>query len=253
MTTQHSSLQATLKNIDSSEGDIKRPVPEFPKQWEQGVEGVLAELDQAFFDIPFENSDYQNQMFVVAAQLTPARAYRALGLKMISKVRALKEAMFARKREEVEIRRIKDKISNSNTDPFDRELLQIDLEQKMDAKPWNDKLISDALHELDTLYALFKKFPKYTREQFEAEESLHYESRLNRQVSNIQGAHEALMNMNLDNDVLMGTLEEIQRLPQFDVLQLENILNTKLQDLKHDAMSAQQQAPQKQSQAIRLY
>ena len=53
------------------------------------IPDVLKELEEAFYDIPFENSDFQNKMFVVADQLTPARAYRAIGLRMFAKISQL--------------------------------------------------------------------------------------------------------------------------------------------------------------------
>ena len=55
------------------------------------VGNVLTEIEDAFFDIPFENSDFQTRAFVVASQQTPARAYRAIGLQMFSKIQAVKE------------------------------------------------------------------------------------------------------------------------------------------------------------------
>ena len=46
----------------------------------ENVAAVLQEVQEAFYDIPFENSQFQTEAFVIAAQLTPERAYRAIGL-----------------------------------------------------------------------------------------------------------------------------------------------------------------------------
>ena len=164
----------------------------------ENVQNVLQELEKAFHDIPFENSAFQNRAFVMAAQLTPERAYRAIGLRMFAKIRALKEAAYGRRKEDVEIRRRQAIIDNENADEFDREIARIEIEEKMEARAWTDKLINDALAELNTLYAEFKKYPQFTREQFEQGEQAHFEKRLNRQLKVGEGAAGALTNMHVD-------------------------------------------------------
>lgn len=165
---------------------------------------ILAELEKAFADIPFENSAFQNRAFVMAQQGTPARAYRAIGLRMFSKLRALKELQFGRRREEIDLAELREKIADPDTSTFDKRRAEIDMEEKIDARTWTDKLANDALAELNTLYAEFQKFPTYTRESFEAEELAHFKQRLTRAAQIGEGA--------------IGSLAAMHDLAQFDNL-----------------------------------
>lgn len=161
------------------------------------IGNVLSELDTAFFDIPFENSDFQNRAFVVAAQQTPARAYRAIGLRMHAKIRAVKEYKFQQERNQIDIEEKEAKIADENTSEFDRRRLRLDIMQIQDGQAWGEKLLNDALRELDCLYAEFKKLPRYTRETFELEERKHFQERMHRQI-HAPGPHESLANMTVD-------------------------------------------------------
>lgn len=161
------------------------------------VGNVLAELDEAYFDIPFENSDYQNRAFVMAAQQTPARAFRAIGLRMFAKIRAVKEYKLQQERHKIDIEEKQAKIADESTNDFDRRRLRLDILQIEEGAAWGEKLLNDALRELNCLYAEFKKLPKYTRAQFEAEEKVHFDHKLKRQI-NAPGPHESLANMNHD-------------------------------------------------------
>ena len=138
------------------------------------IEEVLTELDTAFYDIPFGNSDYQNKAFVMAAEMTPARAYRHIGLRMFNRIAAIKELKFARLLEAVDIEEKQSEIDNPGTSPFDVKRRKIELAQIADRQTQTDKLLNDAIKELNCLYAEFKKFPTYTRLQFEAEEEQHF-------------------------------------------------------------------------------
>lgn len=165
---------------------------------EQATGNVLQELEEAFFDIPFENSDFQNRAFVVAAQQTPARAYRAIGLRMHAKIRAVKEYQYARAKLAIDIEEREAKIADERTDPFERRRMELENAKARDEAGWGEKLLNDALRELDCLYAEFNKLPRYNREQFEAEEEKHFLGKLNRQLLPGGGARESLDNMRID-------------------------------------------------------
>lgn len=162
------------------------------------IPNLLAELDTAFYDIPFENSDFQNSMFVVAAQQTPGRAYRAIGLRMFAKIRAIKELNFARRLEEIDLEEKRELVANEQASRFERMRAQVEIDKMLDQRTWTDKLLNDALKELGCLYTEFKKLPAITRDQFEEEERLHFQMKLERQVQGHVGAHESLANMNGD-------------------------------------------------------
>lgn len=161
------------------------------------VQSVLDELDSAYFDIPFENSDFQNTTFVMAAQQTPARAYRAIGLRMFAKIRAVKEYLIGKEMTQVDLDEWQAKIDNPNTNEFDRRRARLEILKVQESQKWSEKLLNDALRELTCLYTEFQKFPKYTREQFEAEEKVHFDAKLHRQLQ-AGGAQESLLNMHQD-------------------------------------------------------
>lgn len=142
------------------------------------IEKVLEELDVSFYDIPFGNSDYQNKAFVMAAEMTPARAYRHIGLRMFNRIAAIKELKYSRQLEDVDIEEKEYEILQSSTTPFDIKRKKIELEQIFDNRTRSDKLLNDAIKELDCLYFEFSKFPQYTRLQFEEEEETHFDLKL---------------------------------------------------------------------------
>lgn len=169
------------------------------------VSPVLEELEAAFFDIPFENSDFQNRAFVVAAQLTPARAYRAIGLRMFAKIRAVKEALYGLQLADIDIEENEHKAARPEASPFERRRLAIENAKLRESRKWTEKLLNDALRELECLYGEFKKYPRYTREQFEEEERLHFTARLQQQIATGGGAAESLANMG-DNTKELGMM-----------------------------------------------
>lgn len=162
------------------------------------IPSILTELETAFYDIPFENSDFQNSMFVVAAQQTPGRAFRAIGLRMFAKIRAIKELNFARRLEEIDLQEKQELVNNEQVSKFDRMRAQVEIDKMLDQREWTDKLLNDALKELGCLYTEFKKLPAITRDQFEQEERLHFQLKLERQAQGHVGALESLANMNGD-------------------------------------------------------
>lgn len=141
---------------------------------------VLTELESAYFDIPFENSDFQNRAFVMASQQTPARAYRAIGLRMFAKIRAVKEYLVQKERDKIDIEEWQSKIDANDTSEFDRRRLRLDILQKQEQRKWGEKLLNDALRELSCLHAEFQKLPKYDRAAFEREEETHFQAKLTR-------------------------------------------------------------------------
>ena len=178
----------------------------------ENSQDVIKEVEDAFFDIPFENSRFQTESFVIGGQITPERAYRAIGLRMHAKLRALNEAKFGRMKEQVDLDEIDYKLQNEQLSPFDRRREEIKKEEILSRRNWTDKLINDAISELNVLYKHFKALPKYTRDQFESGERLHFEQRLNRQVLGLEGAKESLINMNDDVRALSHYEDSVSKL-----------------------------------------
>lgn len=155
------------------------------------------DLNSRFAEIPFGNSRFQNENFVINAQYTPARAYRAIGLALSARLRGLKEALFNFKREQIGIEELKFELSGEIQNQFDHSRKELDLQEKQSNISYLEKLVKDSAYEVEILSAALKKFPQYTREQFESEEPMHYARHLQLQAAGVQGAHESLFQMGL--------------------------------------------------------
>jgi len=170
----------------------------------QSTNDAILEIEQAFFDIPFENSDYQNEVFVLAAQITPERAYRALGLRMHAKLRALRENYFGEKKRTIALNELQEKIASPDYSKWDKMRFELEIEEMNSNTHYTEKLKNDAIKELECLYKHFKALPTFNREQFEAAERNHFEQRLTRNASGINGASESLVNIANDIDALLS-------------------------------------------------
>jgi hypothetical protein len=180
---------------------------------EKKVEDVLAEIEGAFFDVPFGNSDFQMHAFVIAAQQTPGRAYRAIGLELMSKINAVKEFIFSQEKMKIDLEELEYKIALDSTSEFDRRRHRLEITRLQSGQAWQNKLLNDQMHLLDLLYAEFKKFPRYDRAKFEGEEAGHFDARLKRQIER-SGAVESLDNMHIDMKAMGALIEETKRLTQ---------------------------------------
>ncbi len=165
---------------------------------------VIEEYEEGFFHIPFGNSRFQIENFIINAAHTPERAYRAIGLTMRAKIQALREAYYALKKQEVDIEEAQEKVASHYHTKWEKKRAAIDIEQKEEMRRDTKKLINDALAELSYLYGVFKKMPRYTREEFEAGERRYFEIRLNKMALGIQGPLESLDNMGIDISQVIG-------------------------------------------------
>ena len=151
----------------------------------ENAEAVLKEIQDAFYDIPFENSKFQTEYFVLASQVTPERVYRALGLSMYNKLITVQQALIQREMRDLEEEEILDKISKLDANSYEARKLKLDLKLKNVGKPFEDKLLNDAICELNILYSHFIKMPRYTREEFEAGEKQYHVEKSVRALSGI--------------------------------------------------------------------
>lgn len=156
---------------------------------------VIQEIQQAFHDIPFENSAFQTENFVIAGQITPERAYRAIGLRMHKKLIAVQEALIGKEKGEIEEEELREKIESPDYNRFEKRKFELELQKRQIYKPFSEKLLNDAIAELNILYKHFKALPKYTRAEFEAGERRHFIEDLNRKALGLDGAKSSLINM----------------------------------------------------------
>lgn len=202
---------------------------------------VSAEMIDRIEDIPLGSSEYQNITLLQNAQLTPCRAYRTLLLKLKSKIDALDMARIGHKNAElqvelleIDIKELSMVIDGSKIYVNDKRKIEIEIEQKkleiekitIERKN-QEKLIKDGIVEVMSLYNAVSKYPKYTREQFEAEEPNHWRLELNKQLLGIVGEKASLLAMGqyktrLTQSDVINILEELQ----------SPTLVTRLQDTK---------------------
>lgn len=180
--------------------------------FDEEYQNVLQEMQECFFDIPFGNSKFQTEMFVLAAQITPERVYRQLGLSIMSKLNELKDFHYNYKKELVEIDRWKAKLIDPQSDKFEKQIAQIEIDRFNSFDYSRKKMIQDVISELNVLYEHFKKFPRYTRQQFEDGEKTYFEQKLNRQILGFSGAKESLINMIDDKETLERFEQEVSKL-----------------------------------------
>lgn len=181
---------------------------------EQNAASIIDEIEDAYFDIPFGNTGFQTEAFVIASQITPARAYRSIGLQMHSILSSLRSKQYDKEKHQIQIDELKHIIASPDTDQFERRRKEIELKEVLISSRWGDKMIQDSIKELNIYYAYFKQFPRYTREQFEKEERMYFEQSLQRQAMGLTGAKEALLNMMDDMKTIVNFKEEYASLPE---------------------------------------
>ena len=170
---------------------------------EKDIPKVLQDVAERFFDIPFENSAFQNQFFIEAAQITPARAYRALGLRLRAKIKAVKHARNESDLRQVDRDEFEDKLTDPDVNEFDKRRARIEIRKIDEEELEQQKLINDALVDITTTYQLLQKYPKYTREQFENEERQHFHLIAEqRKAAGNDGDNLMLMNIKTSPEIL---------------------------------------------------
>lgn len=173
---------------------------------QEDIPNVIDDVYRRMWEIPLGNSAFQNKNFVMGSQYTPCRSYRGALLRLSDRIRALNEARFSLETEKIDLEELDYKINHSKTDQFERRRLEVEKRKKLSQVKYTEKLIYDALYEVTTLYNEIKEYPEYTREEFEAEERIHFEIRLQRQIEGKAGAVDSLLNMTQDRQRIDGLL-----------------------------------------------
>lgn len=137
---------------------------------------ALEKLMEYVAEIPFENSDFQNQHSVINMEMSPHRAYRHAAIRIKSKIMALNECHFDLRKKAIEIKKLERSLS-TETDELERELLQIRIEEIRSVLPYIKKLTNDAIAEIRSLEPIVLSMGKLSRAEFEAAEKEHFEKR----------------------------------------------------------------------------
>jgi len=156
---------------------------------------ILRDFEKDMFDMPFSISKFQIKNFMENTEVTPERVYRHLGLQVYEKIRAVRHNIFQLRKMDIDIQELREQIADENISKFNKMRHEIEIEEKLDGLSYTFKLLKDAEEELKYMMELLSKYPKYTREQFEAGERDHWDIKLMKEALGVVGPVEALMAM----------------------------------------------------------
>jgi len=159
--------------VENQVGNLEKKVDE--------LKDFLKELYNQFEELPFGNSDFQNKYFVINSQITPARAFRALCLRLRDRINALLEAYYNLKKEDIDIEELEEKLKTEKN-IYEKKRIELDIEFKKLKRIDIKKLVDDAIHEVNYLLSLYNQFPTITREEFESEEEEYFKKKLTTQL-----------------------------------------------------------------------
>lgn len=143
------------------------------------IEAAIKELAELCEEVPFGNSEFQNVTAIVNSEVTPERAYRHSALRIMNRLNALNESYFFLRESDLKIRRLDREIAKleeerpENYDLYIEER-EIQKQKILSQYPFTEKLIKDAIHEIDTLRPVVEKVGKLSREKFEKAEAEHF-------------------------------------------------------------------------------
>jgi hypothetical protein len=157
----------------------------------EGVSKFLKNVIDLVEEVPFGNSDFQNRLAIVDGELSPHRAYRHAALRIIDRLKALNECYYDLRVRAVEIKKLERKLE-TETDPLERELIQIEIDRKKSEIPYIRKLVKDAIREVEVLYPVLEKIGKMTREEFESCEKDHFKKKL---LNLLNGKNDAVLSL----------------------------------------------------------
>lgn len=166
---------------------------------ETDIQGTIKNFLALVEEVPWGNSDFQNHQAIVNMELTPERAYRHASLRIMNRLQALKECYYSLRKEEIEIKKMRRRLW-IELNPLEREIIHLDIEQKLSNRPYTEKLIRDAIQEIRSLEPVIQSIGKLTREKFEAAEAGHFEERYRNQINRKSEAFIALEAMGLTSE-----------------------------------------------------
>jgi len=168
---------------------------------ENNLQATIDNFINLIEEIPWGNSDWQNKQAIVNMELTPERAYRHASLRIINRLQALNESYYLIKKDTIQIERLQRKkirlneqtsrIDNSDAD-LDIEEIETEINQILSRRTYQQKLIKDAIKEVESLSPIIQAIGKLTREQFELSEAEHFELKYKNQI---MGKPEALLGL----------------------------------------------------------
>jgi hypothetical protein len=160
---------------------------------------TVEELKQKMHNVPFGESAFKLAHF--GENLSPERKYRHILLQINEKLNALETCKFGRMRLEIDIEEIEKKLETA--EGFEKRRLEVDLQEKKWQLDSQEKLIEDAVIEVDTYRKILAQTPECTREQFEFAERDYWINRLM-----LDGQRELLVGGRIDS----GTIKSLEQI-----------------------------------------
>lgn len=137
-------------------------------------------LKKRLSSVPFGNSGFQIKAFI-ANNSTPERSARDILLQLDKKQKAMEECRFRRRRKEILIKEINEKLLTASG--YDRERLEVDLDEAQYYMDEEIKLIEDCVIEIKIYESLIENIPDFSRQEFEKSERLYWEKKLLTELS----------------------------------------------------------------------
>lgn len=133
---------------------------------------TISDITQRSQEIPFGNSKWQMDS-LIASEGTPERAYRHLLLNFHKRYNDLKSCSIGRRKSENKIKQIQKKLETEQDDLIREELI-LEIEEIMCSWEYENKLAKDCVVELEYMLSIINKLPRFTKEDFENGEKLHF-------------------------------------------------------------------------------
>lgn len=134
--------------------------------------GTILDLVQ---EVPFGNSDTQNRVAIVNEECTPHRSYRHAALRIMNRIEALREVKFNLRKRDIEIRMLQRE--RDTADELRKEMIDLEIEHRRSGDRYSQKLISDAIREIESLWPVIQAMGRVSRADFEQGELAWYQKK----------------------------------------------------------------------------
>ena len=182
---------------------------------ESKLTSIMEEIKDKMWDIPFGQSLFQTEKFIMGQYKTNGRLLRQAALELNNKITVVQKRAIAIEKTNIDIEELRAKLNPDSQhyekNEFERRRLELELKEKTTESYLADKLLNDVKKEFEYIYSVFKKLPKMTREEFEKEEEDYYLFHLEKQIKGMSGAHESLYQMGMAMDANSGEFIKLDK------------------------------------------
>lgn len=143
------------------------------------VNSILKQFINTIEEVPFGNSDFQNKTSIVNGEISPHRAYRHSALRIMNRLNALNECYYSLKENDIKIKRLEreiERLEKNQPEDYDLDIEEkiIEIEKIKSTYTYTQKLIKDAIQEINVLSPIIESVWKLDRKTFESMEENHF-------------------------------------------------------------------------------